>query len=87
MGEHAHHGGLYFDCPLCGHAEKITPQEELMCPYCGAELHIFEDRQAANQFAEVRKAANESTAMQQVKDGKYWVVGHKWTPPGQDRAA
>lgn len=69
-----------FHCPLCETEQQMNPRQEAMCPVCGAELHIFGDRDEANQFAEQHKARGESVRWRQVRNGPYWVVGHKETP-------
>lgn len=85
MSKHsgAHPDG--FPCPLCGHAQQMTQHNETLCPHCGAALHIFHEYTAANQYAESRKAAEESARIERIAESNYWVVGHKWTPPGQLR--
>ncbi|MHB9022735.1 MAG: hypothetical protein ACYC7E_00965 [Armatimonadota bacterium] len=80
MAEQSERGSYQFHCPLCDHAQEMTAKTEELCPYCGAQLHLFDDPQQAGNFATELKQAGQSVRWRRVINAPFWVVGHKSTP-------
>jgi len=81
MAEAEPMNAYFFECPLCDHAQKVTPRDdESMCPVCGALLTIFKDERDAERFAALRKSEQETTKLTHATNGDMWIVGHKATP-------
>ncbi|HOF89811.1 MAG TPA: hypothetical protein PLZ36_17165 [Armatimonadota bacterium] len=74
-----------FDCPLCGHPQRMAARGEEMCRYCGAELAVMSDQRVAHRLAEELKRRGENAVWIAVPGRGQWVVAHKATPVQRPR--